>query len=89
MILLLALCEPVLANKFETIGGGLSGSFRLKRQFVESALLYGGIGFIVGSVLAIVIPHSNAAFLNYANWKTSSIVMGVIGVLLLIAYFIY
>jgi hypothetical protein len=86
---LLALSEPALANKFETISGGVAGSYRVKSQFVESGLLFGGIGFLIASVLAVVMPHTNAAYLNYANWKSSAIVLAVIGASLLIGYALY
>ncbi|RMG33257.1 MAG: hypothetical protein D6720_11815 [Gammaproteobacteria bacterium] len=80
------LTEPALANKFETISGGVTGSTRLKRAFVQHLLLYGGGGFLVAAVLAVVVPHTNPVFLNYANWKVSAIVLAVIGSLLLISY---
>ncbi len=90
ILLLLAglalLVEPALANKFETISGGVNGSFRLKREFVQTGLLAGGGGFLLGALLAVVIPRTNAAFLNFANWRNSAIVMGVIGVLLLVSW---
>jgi hypothetical protein len=89
LILLLGLAlllEPALANKFETISGGVNGSFRLKREFVQFGLLMGGGGFLIGAVLAVVIPRSNAALLNFANWRNSAIVMAVIGLSMLISY---
>ena len=86
---LITLSEPILANKFETISGGVTGSYRLKSQFVESGLLFGGIGFLLASVLAVIVPHTNAAYLNYANWKSSAIVLAVIGTALLTGYALY
>lgn len=83
---LLLLIEPALANKFETISGGVNGSVRLKREFIQTAVLVLGSGFLVGALLATVVPHTNAAFLNYANWKRSAIVMAVLGGLLLVSY---
>ncbi|BAN68584.1 hypothetical protein [endosymbiont of unidentified scaly snail isolate Monju] len=82
------LAEPALANKFETISGGITGSFRLKRAFVQQALLVGGGGCLIGAVLAVVVPHTNPAFLNYVNWRNSAIVLGVLGALLLVSYFL-
>ena len=86
LAMLALFADPALANKFETISGGVSGSFRLKRAFVEQMLLWGGVGFMVTSVLAIVVPHTNPAFLNYANWRLSAIVLAVIGCILLVSY---
>lgn len=83
---LLFLVEPALANKFETISGGVNGSFRLKHKFVQTALLITGSGFLVGAMLAVVIPHTHAAFLNHANWKISALVMAILGALLLVSY---
>ncbi len=82
------LADPALANKFETISGGVNGSLRVKRAFVQSALLYGGSGFLIGAVLAVVVPHTNPAFLNYANWRNSAIVLAILGILLLVSYFL-
>ena len=83
---LLLLAEPTLADRFETISGGVRGSLRLKREFVQIALLTMGIGFLVGAVLAVVVPHTNPVFLNFANWKHSAIVMAVIGTVMLVSY---
>ncbi len=82
------LAEPALANKFETISGGINGSFQLKRAFVQQALLVGGAGCLIGAVLAVVVPHTNPVFLNYANWRNSAIVLGILGSLLLVSYFL-
>ncbi len=83
---LFLLIEPALANKFETISGGVSGSFTVKREFIQTAILIVGGGFLLGAVLAVVVPRNNAAFLNYANWKASAIVMGTIGLVILVSY---
>ena len=86
LIAALMLCEPALANKFETIGSGVSGSFRVKKEFLQIAFLITGGGFLFAAVLAVILPHTNAAFLNYRNWKASAIVLGVIGGALLSGY---
>lgn len=83
---LFLLTEPALANKFETISGGVNGSFRIKREFVQIALLTGGISLLLGALLAVVVPRNNAAFLNFRNWKTSAVIMAVIGTALLVSY---
>lgn len=82
---LVLLTEPALANKFETIGGGFTGSSGLKRSsLVKFFLAAGGIS-LLGAVLAVVVPHKNALFLNYNNWKQSAIVMFILAVLLFAA----
>lgn len=79
-LLLLAVVEPALANKFETIGGGFSGSTGIKREWLQWLFLAGGLFGLVGAILAVVIPHKNALYLNYANWRASAIVLAVISV---------
>ncbi|MCB1802362.1 MAG: hypothetical protein KDI82_11795 [Gammaproteobacteria bacterium] len=76
--LLLLAVEPALANKFETIGGGVSGSLHIKREWLITFLnIAGGIS-LFSAVLAVVVPRTNALYLNYSNWKQSAIVMLVI-----------
>jgi hypothetical protein len=80
--LMLALAEPAMAgNKFEIIGGGVSGSSSLKRS--QAAMLLFGVGgvFLLSALLATVIPHRNPLFLNYANWRQSAILFLIIGLL--------
>ena len=74
-LLLLFAAEPALANKFEAIGGGFSGSSDFKRSWLTRFfVITGGISLFLG-VLAIVTPHTNASFLNYGNWKQSALVL--------------
>jgi len=75
---LLLITEPALANKFETIGGGVAGSSGIKRDWLAGFFLVaGGITGLLG-ILAIVTPHSNAAFLNATTWKQSAIVLFIL-----------
>ena len=68
----LIVCEPLLANKFETIGGGVQGSTRLKVEYLQViAYVAGGI-FLASGVLAIALHNKNAQTLNYTLWKSSS-----------------
>ena len=74
-LLILFAAEPALANKFETIGGGFSGSSGFKRSWLTRFFVVsGGISLFL-AVLAVVTPHTNASFLNYGNWKQSAIVL--------------
>ncbi len=75
--------DPALANKFETIGGGVSGSAGIKREWLQMTLVVAGGISLFSAFLAVVLPHSNAAFLNYGNWKQSAIVLSILGVILL------
>ena len=72
--LLLTLCfnEPSLANKFETIGGGVQGSTKVKVEYLQIiAYVAGGI-FLLAGVLSILLHDRNAQTLNYTMWKVSS-----------------
>lgn len=84
--MLLLFFDPALANKFETISGGVTGSYRVKREFIQNALLVGGSIFWLSAILAVVVPHTNASFLNYANWKASAIVLAILGTGMLVGY---
>ena len=78
---LLCLCavEPALANKFETIGSGLSGSSSFKRSWLTRFLVISGSLSLFMGLLAMVFPHKNAAYLNYDNWKLSALVLFAVG----------
>lgn len=82
--LMLLWIDPVLANKFETIGGGVSGSSSLKREHV-SIIFYVIAGiFLVTGIGSFLVPHNNPFKLDFCNWKQSAIFMIVIGVAALI-----
>ena len=70
--------EPALANKFEAIGSGLSGSSSVKREWVQNTFVVGGVLCVLGAVLAVAVPHRNALYLNYSNWKASAVVLTVL-----------
>lgn len=72
--------EPALANKFETIGGGISGSYGIKQQWLQKFFLVAGGISLLSAVLAVVVPHNNALFLNYGNWKKSAIILSILTV---------
>ena len=79
-LLALVFFEPALANKFETIGGGVSGSSGIKRTWLQGFFLVLGGASLLGSVLSIFVPHRNAAYLNYGNWKQSAAILFVFAV---------
>jgi hypothetical protein len=80
MIALLFAAEPALANKFETIGGGVSGSAQFKQEWLKGFLyIVGGLSLLT-TALAVFVPHNNALYLNFANWKQSAIVSFLIAV---------
>jgi hypothetical protein len=85
VVFLALLIEPALANKFETIGGGVSGSSGIKREWLQKFFLVIGGASLLGAVLAVVVPHRNALYLNYNNWKQSAIMLSVLAVVMFTA----
>jgi hypothetical protein len=80
--------DPVLANKFETIGSGVSGSTTSKREWLRMMLFVGaGLG-VLGSLAAVFMPRRNAHYLNYSNWKVSSAVLAIMSLALAIMGFV-
>ena len=87
-ILLLALAliliglsvDPAVANRFETIGGGVSGSHALKLEYLKIiAYVVGGI-FILAAALTVITHKHNAQMLSYTTWKSSAIMFLLLGV---------
>ena len=81
MLIVLFFMEPALANKFETIGSGVSGSFEIKREWLRGFFFTIAVFCVIGALLAIFVPHRNALFLNHRNWKASSITMSIFAIL--------
>ncbi|MES9971257.1 MAG: hypothetical protein ABW092_14590 [Candidatus Thiodiazotropha sp.] len=80
LFVLLLLSEPLLANKFETIGGGVAGSTRVKVEYLQViAYVAGGI-FLLAGILAIVLHDKNAQTLNYTMWKPSAAIFFLLGI---------
>ncbi|MCU7797838.1 MAG: hypothetical protein KZQ73_01050 [Candidatus Thiodiazotropha sp. (ex Semelilucina semeliformis)] len=80
LFLMILFCEPALANKFETIGGGVQGSTKVKIEYLQViAYVAGGI-FITAGVLAILLHNKNAQTLNYTMWKSSSALFFILGI---------
>ncbi len=84
-VALVLLVEPALANKFETIGGGLSGSSGIKREWLQKFFLVVGGASLLGALLAVLVPHRNALFLNYNNWKQSAVMFAVLAAVMFAA----
>ena len=79
-LIILLFCEPALANKFETIGGGVQGSTKVKVEYLQViAYVAGGI-FLVSGVLAILLHNKNAQTLNYTMWKSSSTLFFILSI---------
>lgn len=81
----LLFCENLLANKFETIGGGVQGSTQIKVEYLQViAYVTSGIFFAAG-ILAILLHNKNAQTLNYTMWKSSSAMFFLLSVIALAA----
>lgn len=83
LVLSLVAVEPALANKFETISGGVSGSFRIKREWLQGFLAVAGGVFLLLAVLAVIVPHNNPLLVNFRTWKQSAAIALVLGLLCL------
>ena len=80
LFVLLMFTEPLLANKFETIGGGVQGSKQVKIEYLQViAYVAGGI-FLIAGVLAIALHNQNAQTLNYTMWKSSSALFFILSI---------
>ena len=75
---LLLFVDPALANKFEKISGGVSGSMHIKREWLYYSLIGAGSVSLVCSILAVVVPHNNALYLNFSNWKLSALMFSLV-----------
>lgn len=82
---LLLLIEPALANKFEKIGGCVSGSTGFKREWLMKFFLVTGGVSVLGGILAVITPHRNPLFLNFSNWKQSATILFILGGIFLLA----
>ncbi len=89
VLLLLLITEPALANKFETIGGGVAGSSGIKREWLQKFFLVAGGISLFGAFLAVVVPRKNALFLNFRNWKASAAVLTVLSIIFFGAAFLF
>ncbi len=76
-ILLVLLFVPELSllagNKFETIGGGVSGSTSIKLKELKPIFLGFGSFLLLAAILSLLpLGHKNALTLNHSKWQLSS-----------------
>jgi hypothetical protein len=84
VVLLGLFTDPALANKFQTIGSGVSGSNPIKVEYLRiSAYVVSGLFFVSG-LLALATKKRNAHELNYTVWKPSAIVFLLLSLIALI-----
>lgn len=79
MLLFFAAIEPALANKFETISGGVSGLSREKLALIKQVSLYAGGFFLLLSLLMLINRNRFEGFVGSSSRKgLSSEVKGAI-----------
>jgi len=79
--LLWLVSESALANKFQTISGGVVGSNRIKIEYIRDiAWVAGGI-LLVAAILSILTHNRNAHSVNYTMWRASTLVFSLLSLL--------
>ncbi|MEN8178093.1 MAG: hypothetical protein ABFS39_05675 [Pseudomonadota bacterium] len=76
--LILVSVDPVFANKFETIGSGVSGSVKVKIEYLKIIAYVAGVIMFTAGVLSITMRAKNSQSLNYTMWKPSSIIFFIL-----------
>lgn len=70
---LLGYLEPALANKFETIGSGVSGSPEIKLEYLRIFMYSVSLIMLAAGALSIMTRDKNTQSLNYTMWRSSSL----------------
>ncbi len=78
MALVITSIEPSFANKFETIGSGVSGSVKIKKEYLKIISYVTGTIMLIAGVLAVTMRNKNSQALNYTMWKSSAIVFFIL-----------
>jgi hypothetical protein len=88
-LLFFAAVEPALANKFETIGGGVSGLSREKVALMKQISFYAGGFFLLFSFLMLITRNRFEGFVGVSSNQGLGIVFkgalttSVIGIVLM------
>lgn len=72
LMLFCAGADPLFANKFETISGGVSGMDREKVRLLKNISLYAGGFLIFLALLALVTRNRFEGFVGYSSRGDSS-----------------
>jgi len=75
--------EPALANKFETIGGGVSGLSREKILLLKEIVRYAGGFLMFLGILALITRNRFEGFVGGAKKGTSAATQGGIALLVI------
>ena len=79
----LLLAEPALANKFETIGGGVSGLSREKVLLLKEIVRYSGAFLIFLGGIALITRKRFEGFIGAAGKGTNAATRGGIAMLVI------
>jgi hypothetical protein len=74
----LLVAEPALANKFVTIGSGVSGSSSLKLGFLTDAAYITGAIFALMAVGALLMRNRNAHSVDFTLGKQAAIILAIL-----------
>jgi hypothetical protein len=80
LFLMLLYAEPLLANKFETIGSGVVGSSHVKVEYLQIIAYAVAAIFFIAGILAILLQNKNAQTLNYTMWKPSAVIFFLLSI---------
>ncbi|MCB1859854.1 MAG: hypothetical protein KDI63_16385 [Gammaproteobacteria bacterium] len=75
LVLLLSAVEPALANKFQTIGSGVSGLNREKIELLQKISLYAGFFFFFLTAVALLTRKRFEGFVGFSSRKDKRIII--------------
>lgn len=87
LVVLLILVDPAYANKFETIGGGIQGSTRVKIEYLQIIAYVASGFFLLAGILSIALHNRNSQTLNYTMWKSSATLFFLMSIAMVAAGF--
>jgi hypothetical protein len=86
-VVLLISVDPTYANKFETIGGGVQGSNKVKIEYLQIITYVASGFFMIAGILSIVLHNRNSHTLNYTMWKSSAAIFFLMSIAMVVAGF--
>jgi hypothetical protein len=79
MVLIAFYVDPALANRFETIGGGVVGSRKIKLEYLKVISYATGAVFLLAAAATVITHKRNAQMLSYTMWKPSTVIFTLLG----------
>ncbi len=86
LLLIVAAIEPALANKFETIGGGVSGMDKEKIELLQTISLYAGGFFFFLAITVALTRNRFEGFVGYSSRKDQGIALKGAATLMVVAF---